>query len=288
MKRYLILIILFLSAFILHAQQNDSVSVKPTRYVQGIYRVPLKDTCGMHVWIVDGLAVRREIFGEFLYGGNPAPYLFVPPNEIWIDNDISVEEYKYTLAHELNEYKLMMETGMSYAAAHDSSLSLERSMRKTDSLTVIQHENEIHKVSPTDCDGLKQIKDLPDSIILRNIYRQKYSSIEGIDIWVVDGSKVRQEIFPDFGFSGNDLAYNFIPENEIWIDGQVSCEETETSVKSELSERALMKKGLSYDEAYSTIIKSIKEYRADLHKKAIRHRLIAVPAELTREYCITK
>lgn len=288
MKRYLIIIFLLASAFILQAQQKDSATVKPTRYVQGVYRVPLNDTVGMQIWVVDGSAVRREIFAEFLYGGNPAPYLFVPQNEIWIDNDISAEEFKYTLAHELNEYKLMMEKGLSYSAAHDSSLSLERSMRKKDSLMVSGHENEIHKVSPTDCDGLKQIRELPDSIYLHNIYRQKYSSMDGIDIWIVDGSKVRREIFPDFGFSGNDLAYNFIPKNEIWIDGQVSCEETETSVKSELSERTLMGNGLTYDEAYSTMVKDIKEYRAGLHRRAIRHPLIAVPAELTREYCINK
>ncbi len=275
------------SAF-LFAESADSNTVKPVRHVNGVYRILIENKDGMKIWIVDGLVIRREIFAEFVYGGNPAPYLFVPKNEIWIDHAISVEEFEYTLAHELNEYKLMMKNGMSYTDAHNSSLTLERFMRKKDFAMSQKHESEIHKVSPTDCDGLKQIKELPDSISLVDVYKQKYSSISGIDIWVVDGSKVRKEIFPDFGFSGNDLAYHFIPTNEIWIDGQVSCEETEISILTELDERSLMKTGLSFDDAYNKTIKKIKEDRNNLFKTTLKHSPIIIPSTLTREYSVGK
>ena len=62
---------------------------------------------------------------------------------------------------------------------------------------------------------------------------------EGISIWIVDGYLVRKNIYPDFGFSGNDLSCHFIPQKEIWIDGQVTCEETEYSIANELMERKL-------------------------------------------------
>lgn len=288
MKRFYAIAILFICSASLQAQHANPAAVKSSHYARGIYRIQLEEKKNMAIWIVDGLTVRREIFAEFLYGGNPAPYLFVPANEIWIDNAISAEEFEYTLAHELNEYSLMMKKRMSYSAAHDSSLSLERKMRNNDLLTAAEHERITRRVSPTDCDGLKQIKELPDSISLKNIYRQKYSSVNGIDIWIIDGAKVRRDIFPDFGFSGNDLAYNFIPRNEIWIDGQVSCEETDISIKAELEERALLKTGLLYDDAYNTMIKTIKKYRAGLQKTALKHPPVKIPATLTREYSINK
>lgn len=54
---------------------------------------------------------------------------------------------------------------------------------------------------------------------------------------------MRKNFYPDFGFSGNDLAYHFILPKEIWIDGQVLSEETEYSIAIELIESDLMAKG---------------------------------------------
>jgi hypothetical protein len=92
-------------------------------------------------------------------------------------------------------------------------------------------------VGVTDHDNIKEIKDIPDSIRLQNIYRLPVGIRNGISIWIVDGYLVRKNIFPDFGFSGNDLSCHFIPSKEIWIDGQISCEETEYSISTELMER---------------------------------------------------
>ena len=69
------------------------------RQVSGIYRyyVGMKD--GFEIWIVDGARIREAVYPEFLYGGNGQRYCFEPEKEIWIDNSISAEEYRYTLAH---------------------------------------------------------------------------------------------------------------------------------------------------------------------------------------------
>jgi len=172
---------------------------------------------------------------------------------------------------------------MSYAEAHDSSLVLEQKLRVADLAESQKHESSIRLVSPTDCDNVKEITSLPDSIRLKNIYRVPVGKRDGIDIWIVDGAAVRRDIFPDFGLSGNDLAYKFIPPKEIWIDAQISCEETEFSIISESKERELMAKGIDYDSAYTEALKVVVQKRINMNKFAAMHSPVALPKILERE-----
>jgi len=250
--------------------------------IGGVYRYYVGKTDNHDVWIVDGNQVRLKIYSSFIYGGNDQRYPFNPKGEIWIDNAISCEEYYLTLAHELRERHLMAKFGMTYYAAHDSSLALELTIRHSNEEICRTHEASLKKVSPTDCDNKKEIISLPDSIRLENIYRIPSGEREGIKIWIVDGYMVRKNIYPDFGFSGNDLSYHFIPEKEIWIDGQVSCEETEYSIAAELKQRELMASGKSYGDAYSDAIDIIQKNRQEMKNLASSHYKIAVPDSLTR------
>lgn len=238
---------------------------------------------GYKIWIVDGASVRRDIFNEFLYGGNPQRYTFIPNDEIWIDNSISAEEYKTTLAHELNERKLMAELSMTYFDAHDSSLQLEEKMRKEYSVYCSEHEAALPPVLPIDFDSTQEIESLPQKIRLKNIYRAPYDERNGIKIWIVDGFEVRRDIYPDFGLSGNDLAYHFIPKNEIWIDGDVSCEETEYSIAAELKERELMAKNYSYDDAYTEAVKISDNMRREQQKLSSQHKGLIISSPLFRD-----
>lgn len=141
---------------------NPAFAQKKSTKINGVYRILNEKRDGYAIWIVDGSAVRQNVYHEFLYGGNEQRYLFVPKGEIWIDNAISAEEYEYTVAHELNERKLMAKFGYSYAAAHDSSLQVELKMRKMNSKLSRSHEKPLAKVSPTDCDGYKEIYGIED------------------------------------------------------------------------------------------------------------------------------
>ena len=170
---------------------------------------------------------------------------------MWIDNSISVKEFETTLEHEINERDLMAKFGMTYYDAHDSSLLIEMIMRNNYKLLSEKHESSLPFVAPIDYDSTQEIETLPEKIKLKNIYRIPLGERNGMKVWVVDGYNVRRDIYPDFGFSGNDLAYKFIPENEIWLDGEISCEEMEYSISLELKERELMSKGLYYDDAYT-------------------------------------
>jgi hypothetical protein len=249
--------------------------------VDGVYRYFMGKADNYDIWIVDGNQVRLKIFSSFLYGGNEQRYPFNPKGEIWIDNAISCEEYYLTLAHELNERHLMAKFGWKYIIAHDSSLSLEQTIRHSNEEICRVHEASLSKVSATDYSNIKEIRGIPDSIQIQNIYRVPMGKREGIAIWIVDGYMVRKNIYPDFGFSGNDKSYHFIPPGEIWIDGQVSCEETEYSIATELKERKLIESGKSYDDAYSDAIDLTDKLREDMIKKTKSHFSLAIPDSLT-------
>lgn len=255
----------------------------PQRTVKGVYRLMSGRANGMDICIVDGPFVRRNIYHEFLYGGNDERYLFVPRGEIWIDNSISAEEYRYTLAHELNEQSLMAKLGYTYSAAHDSSLKLELRMRLDDQKAAFQHESELPMVSPTDCDGIKQINTIDDSIKLQSVYLHLFDSRSGVTVWVVNGSLVRKNIYPDFGFSGNGYVYHFIPKDEIWIDGQISCEETEFSISRELLQKELMSKGMNYDQSYHKAIVQETRIRKIRWEEASERKSVKPGEKLERE-----
>jgi len=251
--------------------------------VGGVYRMHMGVRDGFDIWIVDGATVRREIYPEFLFGGNPQRYPFVPRRELWVDNAIAAEEFGYTVAHELRERSLMAHKKISYEDAHKLALDLERSMRREEDSSAREHEKQLHMVSPTDCDNVKEIAGLPDSIGLHNIYRVRLGKRGAISVWVVDGAAVRRDIFPDFGLSGNDLAYHFIPKKEIWIDGQISCEETEFSTAIELLERESMAKGMSYNQAYEQALQAVAPPRKKAADNARHRSSITLPKILDRE-----
>jgi hypothetical protein len=268
-----IILFLFISLTFLSCNSNKKVD--------GVYRYYMGKVQNYDIWIVDGNQVRLKIFSSFLYGGNEQRYPFNPKGEIWIDNAISCEEYYLTLAHELNERHLMAKFGWKYITAHDSSLSLEQTIRRSNEEICRKHEASLKKVAATDYANIKEIRSLPDSIHLQDIYRIPMGTREGIAIWIVDGYMVRKNIYPDFGFSGNDLSYHFIPSKEIWIDGQVSCDETEYSIATEIKERKLLEAGKSYDDAYSDAIDITLKLREDMVKLAKSHFRIAIPDSIT-------
>jgi hypothetical protein len=251
--------------------------------VGGIYRYFWGNKDNYSIWIIDGNRVRQKIYKEWLYGGNEQRYVFNPKGEIWIDNAISSEEFDLTVAHELNERHLMAKYGWKYETAHDSSLSLELTIRHKNEEICRAHEASLKKTGVTDSYNIKEIKSLKDSIQLQNIYRIPMGTRDSISIWVVDGYLVRKNIYPDFGFSGNDLAYHFIPSGEIWIDGQVSCEETEYSVSLEMLERKLMREGKSYSDAYEEAVQMIQQQRETMEQLAKSHFKIAIPDSLSRD-----
>jgi hypothetical protein len=274
MKVRITLLVVFVGLFAGCRNQNS---------VDGIYRYYWGEKEGYKIWFVDGNRVRLKLYREFLYGGNEQRYLFNPKGEIWIDNAVSCEEFEMTLAHELNERHLMAKFGWTYLVAHDSSLAVELIMRRRFEQICKSHEESLPKVPVKDFDNIKEIRDIPDSIQLKDIYRVPMGERNGIRVWIVDGYLVRKNFYPDFGFSGNDLAYRFIPEKEIWIDGQISAEETEYSIATELMERDLMSKGKNYSESYEAAIADNLDKRRKMDELVRKHPPVILPDSTSRD-----
>lgn len=275
MKIRLILIFSIYISFLNSCREKETIP--------GVYRYYWGERNGYNVWIVDGSRVRHKIYNSFLYGGNEQRYPFNPKGEIWIDNALSCEEFEMTLIHELNERHLMAKFGWTYVKAHDSSLRLEVKTRRDYDSICRQHEAFLGRVAVTDHDNIKEIKDIPDSVKLQNIYRLPLGVRDGIRIWIVDGYLVRKNIYPDFGFSGNDLSCHFIPSKEIWIDGQISCEETEYSIATELMERQEMVKGKSYSDAYEDAVTENTRERDRMTLRILAHPPLVLTDSITRE-----
>ena len=269
--------------FLLSVMSCTRPPLGESRHVSDLYRRPCGMKNGLAIWIVDGPRVRSEVLPEFLYGGNHQRYPFIPAKEIWIDNSITAEEYRYTVEHEVRERGLMAKNGLTYFAAHDSALAIEHWMREIDKELVLEHETKLQPVSPRDSYGDKELPQLLDSVSILGIYRTYVERRGDIEVWIVDGAAIRRDIYPDFGLSGNDLAYHFIPPDEIWIDSQVSCEELEYSVLTEMRERNAMQNRVEYDIAYQKAIDSTLSERAKFSEECRLKFPLTLIDPLTRE-----
>jgi hypothetical protein len=80
-------------------------------------------------WVVNGELVRDLFFLDFTEGGHDKVYSFIPENEVWIDDDLELDERKFVILHELHERNLMSK-GKDYDSAHKSSSKIEYYCRK--------------------------------------------------------------------------------------------------------------------------------------------------------------
>jgi hypothetical protein len=93
--------------------------------------------------------------------------------------------------------------------------------------------------------------------ILDGVYIKPILSNDNIEVWRVDGKKIRQSLSVDFTLGGHDKVYHFIPKNEIWIDDATPKDEIDFVILHELIERRILldwinqgKQNISYDEAH--------------------------------------
>jgi hypothetical protein len=94
----------------------------------------------------------------------------------------------------------------------------------------------------------------------------EYLNEDKIDIYLVNGTVIRDNIDPDYTEGGHGYIYpNYIPENEIWIDMIQDEKDLYSSIEHEIHERIDMKfKKLSYDEAHDNALKWEEKIRHGL------------------------
>ena len=88
----------------------------------------------MKVVKVDGEEVRKNHYADFVMGGNPSRYPFIPKDEVWVEEVSDPRTMALATVHELAEHKLMQD-GKTYDEAHDICLALETKLRGGDPLS---------------------------------------------------------------------------------------------------------------------------------------------------------
>ncbi len=241
--------------------------------LENFYRVLLGKREGQNVWIVDGAKVMRELYPAFVMGGNDQRYRFNPTGDIWLDNRIGAIELEYTLGHELIERRLMRTKGMTYDKAHQHGLDLELKMREADARNVLRQQAEVDKrIAP--------------------VYRAFYQTVDGVNVWLVDGPTVRGTLDGDFCFVASDAEYSFIPEGEIWLDATMTCEHVHFALVHEFERRRVVangKRGHAYEaglckqiEAYAAMSKLATEHEAALPDVSYGNRYRGVKPQSRR------
>jgi hypothetical protein len=74
--------------------------------------------------------------------------------------------------------------------------------------------------------------------------------LKGVNVWLVDGGKVRDNLSIDFSLGGHDLVYKYIPKGEIWVENHLSSVEQKKILLHEIHERNLMALDNSYKKAH--------------------------------------
>lgn len=183
------------------------------------------------VWIVDGTYVRTNIDEEFTNFGHHHSFAFIPDNEFWLDREGKRDEVKFFIDHLLIEHRRMAK-GVPYDKALEAADRAEMAERKKSG----------------DIKKLTEGKGLPDA---KKVHVTLWKSLSGgVVVWIVDGRLVRSVFDVDFTEGGHDHVYEFVPQNEVWIDNDLEEAERPYVLLHELHERNLMAKGWTYDRAH--------------------------------------
>jgi len=207
---------------------------------------------GFVVWLVDGNYIRKNIDEEFTNFGQQYRFKFIPKKELWIDKEHSggEGEKNFYISSMLN-IELLLSEGFNHKNAIKIANRLEKRERATSNYFRSFFKSSSKK---------KDIEKIHKHLL-------KVYSNRKLKVWIVDGELVRGRYFIDFTQGGHDKVYKFIPENEIWIDDDISQKERKFILLHELHERNLMKKGISYDPAHRA--SSAMEFYARHHRRRV-------------------
>ena len=188
-----------------------------------------------HIFLVDEEEVRNqslkleEFTNYAIHSDFPD---VIPPNEIWLSNRVSEKE-KFILIDEALHRIKCEARGMSPNQAYDVALRHDRDIRQK-------------------LINSRQIDTPTSNPVSDSVYIKRFGTFKNINIFIVDGSIVRDYYKTDFVEGGHDYVYRFVPWGEIWIDVEVSKEERMFIVIHEIVERELMRdKHMPYEKAHS-------------------------------------
>ena len=213
----------------------------------------LDDRGDLQVWVVDGSYIRGHIDEEFTNFGQHYSFPFIPLNELWIDQENGPGEQQFFIDHLLVERRLMAK-GASYDRALVAADRAEqRERRRAGDVARLTHRG----------------RQLPDG---HEVHQRLWKQLEnGVAVWIVSGRLVRSVFDIDFTEGGHDYVYEFVPENEVWIDDDIVEPERPYVLLHELHERNRMAAGWPYSKAHAE--SSRLEYRCRHHPDELHGKL---------------
>lgn len=116
------------------------------------------------------------------------------------------------------------------------------------------------------------------TVKLSGFYRGFIGRRDGLNIWIVDGSKVATDLYAEWIMGGNDQRYRFNPLDEVWIDDRLGCDELEYTVAHELLEVGLMRENrFTYERAHNCSLDLEKTLRdANSARSERAHRKLSL------------
>jgi len=206
------------------------------------------------VWIVDGAYIRGNIDEEFTNFGQHYRFSYIPVNELWIDREAQNDERQFFIEHLLVEHRLMVK-GMPYEKALViADLAERRERRRAGDLSLMTHKG----------------KKLPEG---KDVHQRLWRKLEnGPSVWIVNGRLVRSVFDIDFTEGGHDYVYEFVPQNEVWIDDDIEESERGYVLVHELHERNRMARGWPYNKAHAEA--SRLEYHCRHHPDELHDKLV--------------
>jgi hypothetical protein len=206
------------------------------------YLKKMGDRGNIAIWVVDGTYVRTHLDEEFTNYGQHLVFDCIPEHEFWLDKEASEDEQKFFIDHLLVEHRLMAK-GVPYDDALEAADKIEMNERK----------------KAGDVRKLTRGKNLPDG---SKVHVRLWKKLESeLSVWIVDGRLVRSVFDDDFTEGGHDYVYEFVPQNEVWIDNDLEEVERPYVLLHELHERNLMAKGWPYSKAHEDSSKIEYHYR---------------------------
>jgi hypothetical protein len=207
------------------------------------------------IWVVDGTYIRGHIDEEFTNFGQHYRYSYIPLDEFWLDKEAEHNEREFFIDHLLVEYRLMAK-GMTYNDALVKGDAEERKERR--------RAGDVNRVTHNG-------QNLPDA---KSVHERLWKKLEnGVSVWIVNGRLVRSVYNIDFTEGGHDHVYEFVPENEVWIDDAIEEPERGYVLLHELHERNRMAHGWAYNKAHAE--SSRLEYHCRQHPDELHDALAA-------------
>ena len=230
-------------------EKNGQTGVKESK-LKPPYLKKIDDRGNLQVWIVDGSYIRGHIDEEFTNFGQHYSFSYIPKNELWIEMETKTNERQFFIDHLLVEHRLMAQ-GVSYNKSLEEADRVERKeRRRAGDVGRLTHHG----------------KELPDG---REVHQRLWKKLEnGVSVWIINGRLVRSVFDIDFTEGGHDYVYEFVPENEVWIDDAMEEKERGYVLLHELHERNRMASGWSYNKAHaesSRIENRCRHHPEELH-----------------------